>query len=46
MTEEVILRHYGHFSPDFHNAINAAAKVARKEMMEKAKKATNMAVAE
>lgn len=35
-TEEVILKHYGHFSPDFHMEINDAVIAGRREKMAKA----------
>ncbi|OHV83694.1 hypothetical protein LCM4573_06190 [Rhizobium sp. LCM 4573] len=43
-TEEVILKHYGHFSPDFHQEINDARKEARSEIMKKAAAAKKKAI--
>ncbi|UFS81516.1 MULTISPECIES: tyrosine-type recombinase/integrase [Rhizobium] len=37
-TEEVILKHYGHFSPDFHAEVNDAMKADRQVRIEKAKR--------
>jgi len=34
-TEEVILRHYGHFSPDFHKEIDDARRTARRQQIDK-----------
>ena len=36
-TEEVIKKHYGHFSPDFHEEVNEARKEGRQKRVEKEK---------
>jgi integrase len=37
-TEEVIKKHYGHFSPDFHKEVEDAHKAARSEKISEAEK--------